>query len=36
MRFITIPLILAIIIGYALARFFPQPGNMLGLPSAAA
>ena len=25
-------IVLAIIVGYAIARFFPQPGNMIGLP----
>lgn len=29
---ISMTLILVLIIGYVLARFFPQPGNMLGLP----
>lgn len=27
-------LILVLFVGYALARFFPQPGNMVGLPPA--
>ena len=29
---ISMTLIFVLIIGYVLARFFPQPGNMLGLP----
>lgn len=26
-------IIIAVLLGYAIARFFPQPGNMIGLPS---
>lgn len=29
---LSFSIVLAIIIGYAIARFFPQPGNMIGLP----
>lgn len=29
---ISLTLVLVLIVGYILARFFPQPGNMLGLP----
>lgn len=29
---ISMTIILVLILGYVLARFFPQPGNMLGLP----
>lgn len=29
---LSMGIIIAIVIGYAIARFFPQPGNMLGLP----
>lgn len=31
MRF-TLPIIIAVLAGYAIARFFPQPGNLVGLP----
>lgn len=30
---ISFTIILVLIAGYILARFFPQPGNMVGLPS---
>lgn len=29
---ITLSVVLLIVLGYVLARFFPQPGNMIGLP----
>lgn len=29
---ISFTLVLVLIIGYILARFFPQPGNLIGLP----
>lgn len=29
---LSMGIVLALIIGYVLARFFPQPGNMIGLP----
>lgn len=25
-------LVFVLVLGYALARYFPQPGNMIGLP----
>ncbi len=31
---ITLSVLLIFAAGYVLARFFPQPGNMLGLPGA--
>ena len=29
---ISLAMIMVLVAGYILARFFPQPGNMLGLP----
>jgi hypothetical protein len=29
---ITFGIVLAVLIGYAIARYFPGPGNMIGLP----
>lgn len=29
---ISLTVVAVLIIGYILARFFPQPGNMIGLP----
>lgn len=29
---LSLGVIIAILIGYALARFFPKPGQMIGLP----
>lgn len=29
---ITFSIVLAVLIGYAIARYFPGPGNMIGLP----
>lgn len=29
---LSLGIIIALIIGYILARYFPGPGNMLGLP----
>ena len=29
---LSMGIIIALIIGYALARYFPAPGNMIGLP----
>jgi hypothetical protein len=29
---LSLGIIIALLIGYALARYFPGPGNMIGLP----
>lgn len=29
---LSLGIIIAVLIGYAMARFFPQPGNLIGLP----
>jgi len=29
---ITFGIVIAVLIGYAIARYFPGPGNMIGLP----
>ena len=29
---LCVGIILAVVFGYALARYFPKPGNMIGLP----
>lgn len=29
---ISLSLVAILIVGYVLARFFPQPGNLIGLP----
>lgn len=29
---LSLGIVLALIIGYAIARYFPAPGNLIGLP----
>jgi len=31
---ISLAIVAAVVVGYIAARFFPQPGNFIGLPSA--
>jgi len=29
---LSVGIVIALLLGYAIARYFPKPGNMIGLP----